>query len=115
MNIFKRLSHLITDMCSIISGTVNTFDDIAIDLYEYSKGNVSVLLLADCSTRPRFALFVNPKQTADGKQIFTIELHVDDDVVTYAPRTDFTDWISVNGQNEVQVITEILPIVNKLK
>lgn len=102
-------------MCSIISGTVNTFDDISVNLTDYSNGNLSVLLLADCSTRPRFALFVNPKQTADGKDIFTIELHVDDDVVTYAPRADHTDWISVNGQLEVQVITEILPIENKLK
>lgn len=102
-------------MCSIISGTVNTFDDVSFDLVEHSMGNLSVLLLADCSTRPRFALFISPKHTVDGREIFTIELHVDDDVVTYAPRADFTDWISVNGQLEVQVITEILPIENKLK
>lgn len=102
-------------MCSIVSGVVNTFDDISINLIDHSKGNLSVLLLADCSIRPRFALFVNPKQTIDGKEIFTIELHVDDDVVTYAPRADQSDWISVNGQLEIQVITEILPIENKLK
>lgn len=102
-------------MCSLISGTVNTFDDISVNLHEHSKGNLSVLLLADCSTRPRFALFVQPKQTVDEKEIFSIELHVDDEVVTYVPRTDQTDWISVNGQLEVEVITEILPIENKLK
>lgn len=78
-------------------------------------GNLSVLLLADCSTRPRFALFVNSMQTIDRKEYFTIELHVDNEVVTYVPRADRTDWISVNGQTEVQIITEILPIENKLK
>lgn len=106
---------MFADMCSIIADTVNTFDDISISLVEHTMGNSSVLLLADCSMRPRFALFLNPKHTIDGKEIFTIELHVDNDVVTYAPRADHTDWISINGQLEVQIITEILPIENKLK
>lgn len=115
-NLFKLFNnYFLADICSVISDAVNTFDDIPVNLTDYSKGNLSVLFLADCSTRPRFALFVNPKQTVDGKDIFTIELHVDDDVVTYAPRADQTDWISVNGQLEVQIITEIIPIQDKLK
>lgn len=102
-------------MCSIIAGKVKTFDDATLNLTDFARGNCSVLLAADCSAHPNFALFIKPLALQSEVESFALELYVDDDTVVYTPRADHSDWISLNGQAESEIVTEVEPLPERLK
>lgn len=93
-------------MCSIIAGTVNTFDVNSINLTDYTKSNCSVLLAADCSVNSRFALFITPFQTANGKEAFNLTFHIDSDIISYTPRIDNKDFFRLNDEPEIEIVSE---------
>lgn len=103
------------DMCSIIAGKVKTFEDITLNLTDYTRENCSVLLAADCSTKPNFALFAKSLPAQSDVESFELELFIDDDTVIYTPRADQSDWISLNGQTESEIVTEVVPLDGRLK
>lgn len=95
-----------SDMCSIISPILSTFDDKPISLENYTKSNCSVLLVADCSSAARFALFVKPSN-GNG---YSLQLYIGDNVVSYAPRANGLDMIQLKNSTEVPVQTMIQPL-----
>lgn len=97
-------------MCSLISSTVNTFDDKLVQLENSTESNCSLLLLADCSIKSRFALFVRPMKSETNQTSFELELHVDDHVIRYAPRSDGTDFIRLNDSAQIEVTTLVMPL-----
>lgn len=102
-------------MCSIIAGTLKTFDDITLNLTDYARENCSVLLVGDCSVNPTFALFIKPMTTKSLTESFSLEFHIGDDVIAYEPREDRRDWITINRAEDAEIITEIQPIDGRLK
>lgn len=90
-------------MCSMVSSTVNTFDDIIVNLENKIKSNCSVLLVADCTISSRFAVFVESIESDDNLQSFELEVHVDDHVIWYSPRKDEKDYIRLWNSTEVEV------------
>lgn len=97
-------------MCSLISSTVNTFDDKVIPMANIIQPNCSVLLVADCSAASRFAIFVTPIQDESETKSFTLELHIDDQIVWYTPRKDGNDFIRLENSNEVEVKLLVHPL-----
>lgn len=97
-------------MCSLISSTVNTFDDKPIVIENDTKPNCSVLLVADCSISSRFAVFVTPVKVNSEVDSFTLEMHVDDQVVWYTPRKHGSDFIRLVNSTEVEVTTLVNPL-----
>lgn len=95
-----------TGSCSLIAGKLNTFDDKTIELTDYTRVNCSVLLAADCSISPKFALFVTELENS----IFKLTLHVNNDTYSYTPRADGKDFLVVNGDQDVEIISEVIPI-----
>lgn len=107
--------HFSQDMCSIIAGKVKTFEDATLNLTDYTRDNCSVLLVADCSDKPNFAFFAKPLPSQNTVELFALELFIDEDTIIYTPRADQTDWISINGQPESEIVTEIEPLSGRLK
>lgn len=107
MNIFP----LVSDMCTLISSSVNTFDDKPIELQKILVSNCSVLLVADCSVQSRFALFVRPiKNETNHTTNFELELHVDDNVVWYTPHISGNDFIRLQDSTQIEVTTLVTPL-----
>lgn len=92
-------------MCSVVSATVSTFDDKPILLTDYTKPNCSVLLVADCSIDSRFALFVTPTAT----NAFALELHIDDNVISYEPQQNGKDSIRLQNSTVIEVTPSTRP------
>ena len=101
---------LVSDMCSIVSAEVNTFDDIIIALDDKIKPNCSVLLVADCSIASRFGVLVKPVKCESCSDSFEIEVYIDDHVVTYKPRIDGKDFVQSNNSTEIEVTSLITPL-----
>ena len=97
-------------MCSVISSTVDTFDDKVINLEKYMQANCSVLLVADCSTTSRFAIFATPHKIDDNVESFTLELHVNDHIVRYSPNYNGHDFIHLEDLTEMEVKSPINPL-----
>lgn len=97
-------------MCSMISSTVDTFDDKVINLDESIKTNCSVLLVADCSTASRFAIFATPHKIDSVIKSFTLELHVDAHTVKYSPSNNEHDFIRLEDSTEIEVNSLINPL-----
>lgn len=97
-------------MCSLVSSTVNTFDEKSIALESDMHPNCSVLFVADCSIQSRFAVFVNPVKGALNQSTFEIELHVDDHVIWYIPRSDDKDIIRLSDSTDIEVKTLTTPL-----
>lgn len=100
-------------MCSIISSTVSTFDDKPVKLEMNIESNCSVLLVADCSIKSRFALFVKPIKGESNETSFELELHVDDQVIWYTPNSNGKDFIRLNDSTQIEVDTLITPLGNE--
>lgn len=97
-------------MCSLISSTVNTFDDKPIAIENDTKPNCSVLLVADCSIASRFAVFVTPIKDNEEVDSFALEMHVDDQVVWYTPNKHGNDFIRLENSTEVEITTLVNPL-----
>lgn len=96
-------------MCSLISSTVNTFDDKPVPLEYKIQSNCSVILLADCTRSSRFAVFTKPFNQELNSESFEIEIHIDDNVIWYKPRNDGKDFIRLENSTEVEVTSVITP------
>lgn len=97
-------------MCSVISTVVSTFDDKTINLEDKIKSNCSVLLVADCSTASRFAVFVKPLKRECYSDSFALEIHIDDHVIKYTPRIDGKDYVQLKNSTEIEVTSLITPL-----
>lgn len=97
-------------MCSVVSSTVNTFDDKSINLENKIKSNCSVLLVADCTIRSRFAVFIKPVKRDCCSESFVLEVHIDDNVIWYSPQNDGQDFIRLENSTEVEVTSKITPL-----
>lgn len=82
---------------------MDTFDDKVIDLEKSIQSNCSVLLVADCSSTSRFAMFATPHKT-DGKiESFVLEMHIDDHIVSYVPNNNGRDFIHLEDSTDVEI------------
>lgn len=97
-------------MCSLISSTVNTFDDKVINLDTTIQSNCSVLLVADCSAASRFAIFAAPLKIIDDIQSYMLELHIDDHIVKYSPTIKGRDIIRLEDSTEIEVNSLVNPL-----
>lgn len=101
-------------MCSIVSGTISTFDNKPIQVANYTRPNCSVLMVADCSAASRFALFVIPSSQSssdnNNENTYSLEIHIDDHVIWYSPRKDGTDFIRLKNLTEIQVSNLVQPL-----
>lgn len=104
------LFSLFSDMCSIISSTVNTFDDKAINLDKSLQSNCSILLVADCSAAAQFAIFATPQKNHGDITSFMLELHIDDHIVKYAPSSDGHDFIHLEDSTKIDVESLATPL-----
>lgn len=110
----KNLSFLnvILDMCSLMTSTINTFDDKKIALEKFIQPNCSVLLVADCSTTSRFGIFVKPvkSENESDKETMVLEIHIDDRKVKYSPRKDNRDFIQLEDLSQTEIISLMHPL-----
>lgn len=97
-------------MCSVVSSTVNSFDDKTISLDDTIKPNCSVLLVADCTGTSRFAVFVKPVKRESYSDAFEIEVNIDDHVIKYITRTDGKDFVQLENSTEIEVTSLITPL-----
>lgn len=91
-------------MCSIIAPTLSSFDDLTISLENYSKPNCTVLLVADCSMASKFAFFITPSKHSG---IESLQVHIDDDVVTYSTNENGIDFVQLKNQTEIKVTSMV--------
>lgn len=98
------------DMCSLVSSTVNTFDDKPISLENQTQSNCSVLLVADCTRTSRFAVFATPSNQGSNSESFALEIHIDDEVIWYTPQKSGKDFIRLQNSTEIEVTALITPL-----
>lgn len=110
LDMYHDLKFSFLDMCSIISSSVNTFDDKAINLEKSIQSNCSVLLVADCSSAARFAIFAAPLKIDGDVESFTLEIHIDDHIVRYSPSNNGRDIIHLGDSNDVEVKSLVNPL-----
>lgn len=86
-------------MCSVVKNLLNTFNDNVINLLDrdHLKSNCSVLLLADCTNNPQFAVFL--KQLTNGA--YALRVHYHDTFIEYIPNGNGIQQILLNGQDTV--------------
>lgn len=106
---------ILSDMCSLIASTVNTFDNKAIVLEKIIKPNCSVLLVADCSISPRFAVFVTPVRNSSDTETLDLEFHIDDRIVRYSPSANGNDSIRMEDSSEIEITTLINPLGDEVE
>lgn len=94
----------------MISSTVDTFDDKVIDLSKSMQSNCSVLLVADCSSTSRFAIFATPHKIDGEFESFALEMHIDDHIVRYSPSSNGRDFIQLENSTDVEVKSFINPL-----
>lgn len=95
----------------MISSTVNTFDDKVINLEKSIQPNCSILLVADCSSASRFAIFAAPHKIDDDVESFALEMHIDDHIVRYSPSNNDRDFIHLeDSTDDVEVKSLINPL-----
>lgn len=107
---FGNFLDFFPDMCSIISSSVDTFDDKVIDLEKSIQSNCSVLLVADCSSASRFAIFATPRKVDGNIESFALEMHIDDHIVKYSPNNNGHDVIHLEDSTDVEVESLINPL-----
>lgn len=95
--------------CSIINGMVNTFDDKALNISDYiqrKNDSCMTLLAADCSTKPKMAVFLIPS-TDETQNHFGLRIHFGENFLTFNPQTNVSRrgpvYIGVNNTYKVDV------------
>lgn len=94
----------------MISSTVNTFDGKVINLEKSIQSNCSVLLVADCSSASRFAIFAAPHKIDVDVESFVLEIHIDDHIVRYTPSNNGRDFVHLEDSNDIEVKSLINPL-----
>lgn len=93
-----------TGTCNVINNQLNTFNDQQLELTLSANKDEPTILVADCSEFSRFALFIS-----DAKGKFTLKLHVGNVSVVYTPQTDGKDILIVNGEEKIEILSEVRP------